>query len=73
MPTVTQKGQVTIPIEMRKFLNIDNGDQVVFEIKDEKVVVRKKKKKAQFNKYIGFLKDNDGQSVDEIISRLRSE
>jgi antitoxin PrlF len=39
--TVTQKGQTTIPIEIRDKLNILPGDKVSFEIIDNQVVIRK--------------------------------
>lgn len=64
MPAVTQNGQVTIPRQFRKFLNIEHGDQIEFETENNKVVVRKTQKTAQFRKYIGFLKnkkDNDAE------------
>ena len=73
MPTITQKGQVTIPKEVREVLKVKQGDEVVFEVADEKVTVRRKEKRAQFQKYVGFLKSKKGQKVDEIIRRLRKE
>ena len=71
MTTVTQKGQVTIPKEVRKILDIKQGDEVIFNVEQEKAILRKKKKYAQFQRYIGFLKNKEGQKVDEIISNLR--
>ncbi len=38
--TVTQKGQVTIPGELRKALNIKPRDQVAFELVDGEVRLR---------------------------------
>jgi AbrB family looped-hinge helix DNA binding protein len=32
--TVTSKGQITIPIEIRRSLGLHQGDQVVFEIEE---------------------------------------
>jgi len=71
MTTVTQKGQVTIPKEVRKILDIKQGDEIIFNVEQEKAILRKKKKSAQFQRYIGFLKNKEGQKVDKIISNLR--
>ena len=71
MSTITQKGQVTIPKDIRKKLDVKQGDEVVFEVEHGKIVVRKKEKKPQIRKYIGYLKDKEGQSVDEIIRQMR--
>ena len=70
MPNVTQKGQVTIPKEIRTLLKINEGDEVVFEIDKNNVVVRKRKKKPDFRKYIGFIK-NKYHNADEIVNKLR--
>jgi len=32
--TVTTKGQVTIPVEVRRLLEVSPGDQVVFRVKE---------------------------------------
>ena len=38
---VTQKYQATIPQAVRAKLEIEKGDRVIFEIEDEKVVLKK--------------------------------
>jgi antitoxin PrlF len=38
---VTQKYQATIPQSVREKLEIAKGDRVIFEIEDEKVVLKK--------------------------------
>lgn len=35
--TVTSKGQITIPVEIRKSLGLNEGDQVVFEVDEEAI------------------------------------
>lgn len=37
---VTSKGQITIPIEIRKFLGLDTGDDIIFEKVNNYVVMR---------------------------------
>ncbi len=41
--TLTSKGQVTIPADLRHALNLHAGDTLVFEAIDHKVVISKKK------------------------------
>src|SRR4030042_6003070 len=50
---ITSKGQITLPREVRKLLNVDAGAVVVFEKEDDKVVVRTAKTLREFK---GFLK-----------------
>jgi AbrB family looped-hinge helix DNA binding protein len=38
---VTQKYQATIPQAVRKKLEIEQGDRIIFEIEDDKVVLKK--------------------------------
>jgi AbrB family looped-hinge helix DNA binding protein len=37
---ITSKGQITLPKELRKFLNVHAGNVVVFEKEDDKVVIK---------------------------------
>lgn len=71
MPTLTQKGQVTIPKYVREALSLDQGDEVIFEVDDQRAILRKKEKTPQFQKYVGFLKQLDGARVDDIINEMR--
>jgi len=73
MPALTQKGQVTIPIKVRKFLHITQGDNVVFEIEEKQVVVRKQEKNINIQKCIGYLKHKSDTNVDNIIEDLRRD
>lgn len=41
LSTVTQKGQATIPAEIRKKLDLHAGDKIGFEVTDGEVVIRK--------------------------------
>jgi antitoxin PrlF len=38
---ITQKFQTTVPRQVRQLLRLQAGDSVVFEIEDDKVMVRK--------------------------------
>jgi len=37
---VTSKGQITIPIEIRKFLALDTGDDIIFEKVNNYVIMK---------------------------------
>jgi len=37
---VTTKGQVTIPVEIRKKFGLSPGEKVMFAVEDEKIVLR---------------------------------
>lgn len=73
MPRVTQKGQVTIPLAVRKMLHIKRGDEVIFEIQEGKVSVRKKAGAEALDKYVGFLGHLQGRNSDEIVNELRGK
>ena len=44
MSKITSKGQVTIPVEVRKALGLDVGDTILFEKIDGNIVIKKNKK-----------------------------
>jgi antitoxin PrlF len=41
LATITQKGQATIPSEVRKVLGLEPGDKIGFEISDGEVRLKK--------------------------------
>ncbi len=72
MPRVTQKGQVTIPRQIRLILSIKTGDEVTFEMDRDKVVLKKKTTTDRnFEKYVGFLSHLKGKIPEDIIEQLR--
>jgi len=74
MPRVTQKGQVTIPHPIRSMLTIKSGDEVVFEIDEEKIVLKKKRGAIEnLKNYVGFLSHLKGKKSDEVIDELRGK
>ncbi|MBN1406677.1 MAG: hypothetical protein JW956_02745 [Calditrichaceae bacterium] len=52
-------------------LKIKRGYEVHFDIEDEKVIIKKSQRKVNFNKYIGYLKDQKDKKSDDIMKRLR--
>lgn len=74
MPRVTQKGQVTIPRQIRSMLSIKTGDEVIFEMHKDNVVLKKKTTtERNFQKYVGFLSHLKGKELEDIIEQLRGE
>jgi AbrB family looped-hinge helix DNA binding protein len=72
MPRVTQKGQVTIPRDIRLLLGIKTGDEIVFELDKGKAVLKKKSVSIHnFKKYVGFLSHLKGKKTDDVIDELR--
>ncbi len=72
MPRVTQKGQVTIPRDIRLLLGIKTGDEVVFELDKGKAVLKKKGISTHnFKKYVGFLSHLKGKKTDNVVGELR--
>jgi AbrB family looped-hinge helix DNA binding protein len=39
--TVSEKGQTTIPVAVRRFLHIESGDCVVYEVKNNQIILKK--------------------------------
>lgn len=71
MPRLTQKGQVTIPIEIRNYLGVLTGDDIEFIKEGTSVIVRKKMDYSPFNKYAGYSKTD--KTTDQIMEDLRGD
>lgn len=46
--TVGEKGQVVLPKDIREYLSIKPGSEVVFEVRDKEVVIRPQKSPEEF-------------------------
>ena len=66
---VSSQGQVTLPKFVRDALGIEPGDRLEFEVRGNELVGRKKRTKANFDRFRGILAD--GRSTDEIMRELR--
>lgn len=69
MSRVTEKGQVTIPKEIREELGIQPGDEVVFEETETGYVVRKEVADSRFGKWRGVADSDEG--VADRMAELR--
>jgi len=53
-------------------LGINTGDEVVFEMEKNKIVLKKKEAVCRnFEKYVGFLSHLKGKRPDDIVKQLR--
>ena len=69
--SVSSKGQVTIPLEIRNRLGIKEGDRLEFVIEGEKTVLRPARGNPNpFTKYVGVLPHFG--SPDEVTKWVRS-
>lgn len=72
---VTDKGQVTIPKELRDRLGIVPGSDVEFEAKGETLVLRKTDRGRRGRRLVERLRGSGdiGMSTDEIMSLTRGD
>jgi len=68
---VTSKGQVTIPKKVREKLGVHPGEGVGFEEKNGLIYIQKTVKKSPFDKWVGRLKQFEGQQSDDLVKELR--
>jgi looped-hinge helix DNA binding domain, AbrB family len=51
--TITSKGQITVPREIRRILGVRSGDKLLFESDGKDIRVRPVRSKSAFSKYRG--------------------
>ena len=68
---ITSKGQVTVPLEIRKLLRLKQGDRVVFEATDDLVTLRRVQKGGVFDRFAGRYRKGAGRTREEINAELR--
>ena len=69
--TVSSKGQVTIPKELRDRLGIEPGTLLEFEAERGRLVARKVQRSDPFSKWAGAFAD--GRRTDELLASLRGD
>ena len=52
--TITSKGQITVPREVRRMLGVRSGDKLLFESDGKGVRVRPIRSRSAFSKYRGI-------------------
>lgn len=68
---ITSKGQITIPVKVRKALGVKEGDKLAFEEIGTDIVVRPVKKKSNFEKYRGIGTPGVGSGLEAVINSVR--
>jgi antitoxin PrlF len=52
--TITSKGQITVPREIRRMLGVKSGDKLLFESDGKGIRVRPVRSESAFSKYRGI-------------------
>ena len=76
MPRITSKGQVTIPVELRRALAIEPGAELDFELDGDAIVVRRADRAARARRIVENMKRHPptaGLTTDEIMAMTRGE
>jgi len=71
MTSVTEKGQVTIPKDIRNRAGINPGDDLEFKLVDGELKIEKNVEENPFSEWKGSL-DTD-KSTEEIMEELRGD
>jgi antitoxin PrlF len=73
--TISSKGQVTVPQEIRQRIGVSAGDRVEFVIEDGKTLIRPyRDAKNPFGRYRGALKAfGNRKEITSWISEMRDE
>ncbi len=70
---MTSKGQVTIPIEVRKRLGLRTGDELEFTEENGLYHLRKHLPPTPLKKYRGYLKHLEKRDADELVNEMRGQ
>ena len=74
MATVTRKGQVTLPREVRQALGIEAGAEVDFELRPDGVLLRRTVPREAFERWRGYLRTRGVEATtDELMTELRGQ
>ena len=65
---ITSKGQITLPKEVRKTLNVHAGNVVIFEKENDNVVIRPARTLKEFK---GFLKGKGTEDFEEMRKKAK--
>lgn len=70
---VGEKGQVTIPIELRRALGLRAGSEVEFERRGDEIVLRKRDDRRRGEELVRRLRgrSRSGLSTDELLALTR--
>ncbi len=70
---MTEKGQITIPKELRENMGLRPGDQVEFRAIKKGLEVRKQANPGRFARYKGFLGNLKGKTSKDLLEEMRGQ
>jgi len=73
---ITSKGQITVPIEVRRMLGVKAGDRLLFESDGEGVRIRPIRSQSVFSKYRGIGTPGVGsgrKAINRWLRKMRGE
>jgi AbrB family looped-hinge helix DNA binding protein len=70
--TLTSKGQITIPHEIRRLLGVKAGDKLVFESAGGRTQVRPLRTRSPFSKYRGIGNGSAGGGKKKVVEEIRA-
>lgn len=62
--TVTSKGQITIPAQVRREMGLKEGDRVLFVVEADKVYMHRLPGQVRSSELYGILQDSHSEPVD---------
>lgn len=68
---ITSKGQVTIPRDIRRALQVDEGDTVIFDVTAGGVLLRPHQP-GTVRAFAGACRTGQGKTVAEIVAEVRA-
>ncbi len=72
MSRMTQDGQITLPLVVRRKLRLRPGDGVRFRVSGETILVEKIcRSKGSLRDYLGFLGHLEGREPDALVTEMR--
>lgn len=73
--TISSKGQITVPAEIRQRLGLKTGDHVEFVVEDDMTVIRPARQASNpFEKFVGSLPAFESKAeINRWIRELREE
>lgn len=68
--TITTKGQVTVPIDIRRHLALEPGDKVEFSLEDDHITI--KRKENDIRTLFGALKAKRGVTLEDMKKAVKA-
>lgn len=71
---LSSKGQITIPLEVRKALKLEEGDSVCFELaEDGSATLRVDLEEDRFEQWAGKWREGKGKTIEQIVAEQREQ